>query len=171
MSEQPIRLAIDPGKAGGLALRYPDGATVLHPMPDTESGVALLLLELLAAARLEGWRMEAVVERVGGFAGKRQPGAAMFTFGRGVGVLVGLLLAHRIPFSEVRPQEWQKAIGAGTSNGRGKTEWKRHLLDLALKRHPTVAGLTLKTCDALLLLDATAPTLSPTAGAVGFTAK
>jgi hypothetical protein len=78
----------------------------------------------------------------------------MFTFGRGVGVIVGLLMAYQIPFREVRPQDWQKAVGAGTTNGRSKAQWKRHLCDLAKKRFPQVKGITLKTADALLMLAA-----------------
>jgi len=89
---------------------------------------------------------------VGGFVGKGQPGSSMFTFGRGVGVLVGLLLAMKVPFREVSPQSWQKLVGAGTSSGRSKAQWKRHLLDLARKRLPEADGLTLATCDAALLL-------------------
>lgn len=167
MSTPTVRIAIDPGKAGGIAVRYPAGGLALYAMPTTESDVAALLLEILTAVRVEGWAIEAVLERVGGFVGCGQPGSAMFTFGRGVGILVGLLMAHRVPFREVRPQDWQKAIGAGTTNGRTKGEWKRCLLDLSRKRHPGVAGLTLKTCDALLLLTATEPSLSPVACAVG----
>ena len=167
MSTPTVRIAIDPGKAGGIACKYPGGAVVLYSMPDTESGVAMLLLSIVDAARVEGWACEAVIERVVGFVGRGQPGSAMFTFGRGVGVLVGLLMAHRVPFREVTPQSWLKAIGAGTTNGRTKGEWKRCLLDLSRKRHPGVAGLTLKTCDALLLLTATEPSLSPVACAVG----
>ena len=161
---QQILLAIDPGKSGGFAARYPDGRFVLEAMPVTETEVCALLAQWCREAALEGVQMEALLERVGGFVGKRQPGAAMFTFGRGVGVLVGLLMALRIPFREVTPQAWQKAVGAGTSAGRSKAQWKRHLLDLARKHHPDAKGLTLRTCDALLIAESAGrPPISPPA--------
>lgn len=152
--EQKMRalLAIDPGKSGGFAMRYPNGAVVVYSMPDSESDVDGLIESVQRAADIEGYVVECVLERVGGFTGKGQPGSAMFTFGRGVGVIVGLLLAYKIPFREVTPQAWQKAVGAGTKNGRSQTQWKRHLLDMAKKRFPVVTGVTLKTADALLML-------------------
>ncbi len=167
MSTPTVRIAVDPGRSGGIACKYPGGAVVLHSMPDTESEVAMLLQSIVDASCVEGWACEAVIERVGGFVGRGQPGSSMFVFGRGVGVIIGLLLAHEISFTEVTPQRWQKIVGAGTKGGRSTAQWKRHLLDLGRKRHPRVAGLNLKTADALLLLDATEPSLSPTACAAG----
>ena len=149
-----VKIAIDPGKSGGIAIRYADGRVALHAMPDTETELMETLKSEAMNAYSEGCKPECVLERVGGFAGKGQPGSAMFTFGRGVGVIVGLLLAYQIPFREVRPQDWQKAVGAGTTSGRSKAQWKRHLCDLARKRFPTTKGITLKTCDALLMLAA-----------------
>lgn len=140
-------IAIDPGASGGIAVEWYDGKRVFYSAPDSETE----WLELMTGLKSE-FRMEACLEKVGGFVGKKQPGSTMFTFGRGVGVIVGILMALGIPFREVRPQEWQKAVGAGTTNGRTKGEWKRHLRDLAQKRNPG-HKITLSTADAALMLD------------------
>lgn len=151
-----VTMAIDPGKSGGIAILFPVNRTLLSAMPETESELQEVIANYANVCAAEDVDLVSVLEKVGGFTGKGQPGSAMFTFGRGVGVIVGILMSYKIPFREVRPQDWQKKVGAGTTNGRTRAQWKRHLLDLARKRHPDVKGLTLKTCDALLMLDAEA---------------
>ena len=145
-------IAIDPGASGGIAIEHNDGKRHFEPMPETETEIHQILSEVLAASLREHVGAYAVLEQVGGFTGEGQPGSAMFRFGRGVGVIVGLLVAMGIPFIEVRPQAWQSAIGTGTRGTRSKPEWKRHLKDLAQKRNPG-AKITLKTADAALMLD------------------
>lgn len=36
--------------------------------------------------------------------------SSMFAFGRAVGVLEGALGAHKIPYSRIPPQEWQRGM-------------------------------------------------------------
>ena len=93
-----------------------------------------------------------IMEKVGGYVGKGQPGSSMFRFGRGTGIIAGTLMTLRVPFKEVTPQQWQKKAGAGTAGNRSKADWKRHLRDLAKKRHPHL-NPTLSTADALLMLE------------------
>lgn len=142
-------MAIDPGASGGLAVCNCKGENYYCcPFPDTESEI----VELIRYCNKYYGTKSACIEKVGGFIGKAQPGSAMFKFGRNVGFLVGVLTSHQIPFYEVPPQTWQKAVGAGTRGERTKTQWKRHLLDLAKKRHPKL-NVTLATADAVLMLD------------------
>ena len=118
------------------------------PLPTEESD----LISEIARIRKENLSgMQVIVEKVGGYVGKGQPGSSMFKFGRGVGVIIGALIAYRIPFREVTPQEWQKAAGTGTANGRNPAQWKRHLRELARQRYPQLQP-TLSTSDALLML-------------------
>lgn len=148
-----LLISIDPGKSGGIAVMWPGGRIFTYSMPESESCLHEQLLSVVTQAENEDWTVQAVLERVGGYIGKGQPGSSAFVFGRGVGVVVGLLLGLGISFREVTPQSWQKLVGAGTTNGRTKTQWKRHLVDLAKKRHPDVTGITLKTADAVLMLE------------------
>ena len=140
-------LAIDPGSSGGLAIRYNGGMSAVK-MPPTEGDVVGILQELTA----EGGERIAYVEHVGGFTGDGQPGSAMFKFGRGVGVLIGALMAFGWRVIEVTPQKWQKHIGLGTRGDRSKTEWKNALKAEAQRRYPELT-VTLSTADALLVME------------------
>lgn len=150
MNKRPIEVAIDPGKSGAIVVNTWSGIKAF-PMPEQESVVVALLKEVCDLGKVAEVPINCIIEKVGGFIGRPQPGSAMFTFGRGVGILIGAMVALGIPFREVRPQDWQKIAGVGSSNGMTPPQWKRHLRDEATKRFPT-QNPTLKTCDALLML-------------------
>jgi hypothetical protein len=140
-------IAIDPGMNGGIAWLDPDGNPQCKPMPETEGDV----LDLLRTLRIG--TAEAKLEEVGGYVGKGQPGSSMFKFGRGFGFIVGSLMALGFRIEFLKPQKWQKFFGLGTSaQAGGKTPWKNKLKAEAQRRFPTL-NVTLKTSDALLILD------------------
>jgi hypothetical protein len=145
-------LAIDPGLSGGLAVRQ-FGKTDCHAMPETLGDVFELIAGFQAAAAVEGHALVCVLEEVGGFAGKAQPGSAMFKFGEHYGFVQGVVRSLGIRLELVRPQVWQKAFGLGTaSRCASKTVWKNKLKAEAQRRYPQLK-VTLKTADALLILD------------------
>lgn len=143
------QIAIDPGASGGFAWRT-DGVPYCAAMPETEGDV-LGLIRGLASERKDPI---AYVEEVGGYVGGGgQPGSAMFTFGRGFGFILGCLMSAGFRIELVRPQKWQKSLGIGTSKDcANKAEWKRKLKAKAQQLFPT-CNVTLKTCDALLILN------------------
>lgn len=144
---KPI-LAIDPGASGGIAWLDADGGSHTFPMPDTFGDVVARLHTLRAYGV-----STAFVEEVGGFCGVGQPGSAMFKFGKGCGVIEGALMALGYRVELVKPQRWQKHFGLGTTKqAGGKADWKRKLKAEAQRRFPT-CDVTLKTADALLILD------------------
>ena len=150
-------IAIDPGKSGGYAVWYGfRGDITLFKMPETEVELVDGLKEVLNYSTSEGDTIEAIIETVGGYVGgKGAPGSSMFNFGFSTGFVHGALIALGIPLHEIRPQEWQKRVNAGTSKIHGsKPKWKRHLVDLAKKHFPQVKGINLATADALLILEA-----------------
>lgn len=141
-------LAIDPGASGGFAWIDSDGIPHCCAMPNTFGDVVSLLVQIKVAGITV-----AVVEEVGGFCGVGQPGSAMFKFGKVCGVIEGALMALGYRVELVKPQKWQKPFGLGTTKqAGGKSEWKRKLKAEAQRRFPT-ADVTLKTADALLILD------------------
>lgn len=147
-------VAIDPGANGGVAYRTGEAHVAAIKMPSTELD---LVVELQTAALLtsgvESPQPVLLVEEVGGYVGKQQPGSAMFKFGRGVGVIHGAALALGYRIVAVRPQKWQKALGLGNSRGMTPTQWKNKLKAEAQRRFPGVR-VTLANADALLILDA-----------------
>lgn len=144
-----MNLAIDPGASGGYAWPVED-IVVARPMPDTEGE----LLDDLRAIRAMAKDVTVTIEEVGGYVGSAQPGSAMFKFGRGFGFLLGACMALGYRVQLVRPQRWQSRLGLGTASScASKSEWKRKLKAEAQRRFPNCPDITLKTADALLILD------------------
>ena len=106
-------VAIDPGVTGGIAV-WGYGKTECHPMPETEGDRVDFIKSLKAAASMEGGEVVCVLEKVGGYAGKGQPGSAMFRFGEAFGFVKGAVQALGIRLVMVRPQIWQKRLGHPT---------------------------------------------------------
>ena len=78
-----------------------------------------------------------VLERVGAMPG--QGVTSVFSFGRSVGVIEGVLAAEHIPVSIVTPQAWQKAAGV-----RGGKDGARQR---ACELFPNYAGLFARKKD------------------------
>jgi hypothetical protein len=68
-----------------------------------------------------------------------------------------MALSYRLVF--VRPQEWQRELGLGTKKGRTDRDWKNHLKAEAQRLFPT-QDVTLRTADALLILDSSTREIS-----------
>lgn len=106
-----IYIGIDPGASGGIAVIH-SGEVRVHPIPATDRDLLLLLAPYRPVVdRMPGGFRPiafAMLERVWGMPGW---GAKNFTFGRSYGALRMALAAQRIPFEEVLPQRWQKAMG------------------------------------------------------------
>jgi hypothetical protein len=153
-------LGIDPGASGGLAILTADGIAQAFRSPATEGDLARLFESRVVPARI----VYCLVERVHSFPDAGVAG--MFTFGRGVGVLIGLLLAHKIPFEEMEPRTWQKALGIPPRIKKPKkpkpfmqylpeetpTQWKNRLRAKAQALFPNIE-ITLATADALLIAE------------------
>ena len=95
-----------------------------------------------------------MLEEVSGFAGKAQPGSAMFRFGEHFGFIKGVVQALGDSARAGAPAGLAKGVRAGHGLGvaRSKTEWKNKLKAEAQRRFPHL-NVTLKTADALLILE------------------
>ena len=145
------QFAVDPGKSGGIAVRYPGDKVLAFKMPPTEGDLRDLFVRLYNPDN----PTVANVEKVGGYiGGPGAPGSAMFNFGRNHGFTLGLLSALYIRTELITPQQWQKRLSLGTSKGMKPTEWKNKLKAEAQRRFPELT-VTLYTADALLILEAT----------------
>ncbi len=141
-------IAVDPGKSGGIAVEYQNGFIALHKMPETQGDVIKLICEI----RDRSDEVVAVMEQVGGFTGKGQPGSAMFKFGQGYGFMLGAFAMGNIPLWLVTPNKWQKTFGVGIKGKQTTTVWKNKLKSLAQRIYPEL-NITLATSDALLILE------------------
>lgn len=109
-------LAIDPGASGALAFFDPQAGTLeVVDMPTVavarsgklKNEISPQMLAAIVAARAPA---TAVLEKVGAMPG--QGVSSMFQFGRGVGIVEGVLAALHVPTDYVTPQAWQKALNA-----------------------------------------------------------
>ena len=145
------QFAVDPGKSGGIAVRYAGDKVQAYKMPPTEGDLRDLFVRLYNPDN----PTIAYVEKVGGYiGGPGAPGSAMFNFGRNHGFTLGVLSALYIRTELITPQQWQKRLSLGTSKGMKPTEWKNKLKAEAQRRFPDMT-VTLYTADALLILEAT----------------
>ena len=151
---KPKIITIDPGKAGGIAVYCEESKEIiaLTTMPETPTDLFNFLKRYSKNCRV-------YMERVQGL--PKMSGSGMFNFGKGFGHLEMALISLGMPLVEVRPQEWQKAIGTGTKGQRSTTEWKTRLKEIAQKIWPGVEkafslknkGQWLSVSDALLILE------------------
>ena len=107
-------LGIDPGLHGALAFfDYEAGTLVVNDMPTVtvERGgksKGEVSPQLLAMVIRQFDVRRAVVERVNARPG--QGVTSMFSFGRSMGIVEGVLGGLNIPMSYVTPQAWRKAM-------------------------------------------------------------
>ena len=155
----PAFMGIDPGVSGGIAVIEGDGQVSLY----TADKLTLR----------DRWRIInrycsfdfAVVEKPPGFvpiltdkasaSGERgaaygSPGYHMQKLGQSFGEYVMALTAASIPFEEKMPQAWQKEFGLKKEKGESQSKWKNRIKAIAERKFPK-AGVTLATCDALLI--------------------
>jgi len=139
-----IYIGIDPGLNGAIAfLDTEKGHLSIIDMPTFEvkrnnkvkrevSPVGLALTIKLATEV-----SRAVLERVGAMPG--QGVTSVFSFGRSVGIVEGVLATMQIPVDIVTPQAWQKAAGVrGGKDGarqRACELFPNYAYLFALKKH------------------------------------
>lgn len=143
-----IVVAIDPGASGGIAVW--NAAINCFPMPKSATDIVLFLRDI---AEADGDAL-VVIEDVPKFvAGMKTSASAMATLHANVGYIKGVVDTLGLRLKEIKPKDWQAAVGAGKKKDHEK--WKPHLKDLALRAYPFLGkAVTLKTADALLILAA-----------------
>jgi hypothetical protein len=126
---------IDPGLSGGIVFISADQewgcpAPIVKDAKgrrqfDRERMVALLKATPVTFAAIE--RVDAApMQR------RRQGTAGMFSFGKGFGLWIGILEALSIPYVEVPPRTWKRAVLSGTAKD------KQAAIDYATRFRPGV---------------------------------
>jgi hypothetical protein len=118
-------IGIDPGQTGGIAIL--NGAITVKPMPDIWSFAS----EIGFHAGF-GDNLHVFIEKAQAFKGQ----GISSTFGYGVhyGELLGVLAAHQVKHTLVRPVEWTKFIHKGTK----ATDPKARTLEAVRRLFPGV---------------------------------
>ena len=105
-------VGIDPGQKGGLAYLSDYHAEAV-PMPMI--GKDLDVQKIVRMLRTQSVEL-VVLEKV--HAMPQQGVSSMFTFGFGVGVIVGTVETLGLPLRWVTPQAWKKLVLAGTAKDK-----------------------------------------------------
>lgn len=139
-----IFIGVDPGKTGGIAWMRDDFSRPEHVKFDglTELDVHNVVQSLVADADCEGVSVYAVIESVS--ATPQMGVTSAFSFGRNFGFWLGVLAGCAVPYSLVRPQKWQKAMGCMTKGDKNVSK-------AAAQRLYPNEKITHATADALLL--------------------
>ena len=113
-------LGVDPGKTGALALTVANELVAVEDMPTIDKRVNATVLAKL----VDDWCYQhgirlAVIENV--HAMPKQGISSAFNFGRGLGVVEGIVLAKAIPVTFVSPAKWKADMAlAGKDKGASR---------------------------------------------------
>jgi len=122
-----IYLGIDVGKSGAMAALDETGCPFdngIFKLDATDHDIAEWLWMVC-----EWGDVRACIEKV--HSSPQMGVVSAFSFGRSLGYLMGLLAAVKIPYDEVSPQKWQKAMGClskgdkNVTKGRAQQLWPR----------------------------------------------
>jgi len=119
-----IVMAIDPGLSGAIAVFIDDVLIDVVDMPTHELTRNGKAKRQIAAADLAGIFTQhdprhVIVEKVSAMPG--QGVTSMFSFGRSLGVVEGIVAAYDIPVTYVTPGVWTKGIGRGAGKDASRS--------------------------------------------------
>ncbi len=107
-------IGIDPGKSGGIAFIDEDGGeSWAEEMPVCGKEIDG---HEIARRIIEVSPDRAVIEKAQAM--PKQGVTSMFNYGKGFGVVLGILEGLGIPYRLVTPQAWKKAILSGTAKDK-----------------------------------------------------
>lgn len=139
-------IAVDPGVSGGIAVLN-DELVELHKMPETLTEI----YRLLADNKTNGAQLW--IEEIPKFTGRNIPSSVTAVLFQNFGRIEGIAVSTGYVLNRVRPVDWQAPLGLGGAKSCGSSsEWKRKLKNKAQELYPHL-DVTLKTSDALLILD------------------
>jgi len=102
-------IGVDPGQKGGLALVKEGMAIEYEPMPGTVKGIKAWFEFINYRIFAERDKAVMVVELAQPM--PKQGVVSVFTYGRHFGTFEALATAFDIPYHEVRPAVWKRAMG------------------------------------------------------------
>lgn len=131
---------IDPGGNGCIALIDAGRSAYINLKDATEHDVCEWLRDYV----VDESKCHAFIERV--HSSPQMGVCSAFSFGKSYGFLLGIFVASRIPFEEVPPQKWQKAMGCMTQGDKNKSKARAQQLFAPMK-------ITHANADALLIAE------------------
>jgi len=147
-----VLIAIDPGKQGAIAVKYPKPQDIglMTLKKASFQDVLDYMHDVMIRCATEGWFYECWFEIPPKTLGKKVPESTAMTFGWHCGELYGMIRTLRMRLHTVRPPQYLKyppEVKAG-----GTTAKKRFNRDAACQLFPWMK-IPVEAGDALLLLN------------------
>ena len=133
------KVTIDPGKTGAMATLDENGSVATYKCPETMHEVYMLLGTIPQGAMC-------IIEKVHAMPG--QGVVSTWKFSENYTTWRMGMICLAIPFIEVTPQRWMKALG---NLPKEKSERKNEIKSQMQKRYPGIK-VTLANADALAML-------------------
>ena len=154
--KRDLFLGVDPGTKGSIGAVDSEGRYVdaIRFSQRTWADVFQWLEDLGARPA------HAMIERVGAM--PKQGVASTFTFGRAAGIIEGLIIASRIPYSFVAPAVWQRRMGClskgdkRVTKARAEALWpvaRRRTLETAHGCLTPKYGMSMEEADGCLIAE------------------
>ena len=143
-----LAIGIDPGKSGALAVMYLDddrSIIRIKVIPFEE----LAYRDALVCCKDE--TVACLVEKVGALPG--QGVVSMFSFGRNLGLIEGMLTALHIPYQLVPPQTWKKEFSLSSDKQMSIDVCKRLFPNINLLATPRSRKENDGMAEALLMAE------------------
>ena len=119
-------IGIDPGADGAATLSRPDRSIDVFRFKNKTKMDILECFEEWQTEWTDNRMCLCYLEKVHSMPG--QGVSSTFKFGKGWGVLIGLLTALRIPYELVTPNKWQKYLGCQSKGDKNATKNKAQQL-------------------------------------------
>jgi hypothetical protein len=128
MQKTKIRIGVDPGKSGGIVVFINNDQPIVHPMyvSNKEYDIAALARIFLPYSDPDRFDLHVVLEDVHAIHGSAA--GATFEFGRGLGIIEGILGAYDIRYTKVQPKKWQKVAFEGVKEIRKPASAKQQAI-------------------------------------------
>jgi len=134
-------IGVDPGTEGAMTVFGDVVPHIIAFKECTESEICEALHDLRRACNGRWFGMLEAVHSM-----PNQGLSSTFKFGRAYGFIRGAMIAVGIPFEDVTPQKWQKALGCLTKGDKNVSRAKAQQLFPGLK-------MTNKTCDSVCIAE------------------
>lgn len=108
-----IIIGIDGGKSGAIAINASGKEPYVRAMPETPAEMLQILLVGAGDCHVFFEKAQAM---------PKQGVTSMFNYGKGVGILEGMIVALGYAYTMVRPTEWMRHMHAGTDGALGTKE-------------------------------------------------
>lgn len=145
-----IYIGIDPGKDGGFAIIFEQEPRIIV-RPWDEKDFIDHMTEVSQTISMNGYRASTCLEKVAAMPG--QGVSSMFTFGKSVGFIEGVLQTLEIPYQPIVPRKWKAEFSLTKDKGKSVEVASKLFPHVDLLRSPRCRKPSDGMAEALLMAE------------------